>query len=388
MSRRRIGTITKRPTGAWHVEVPAGRDPITGKRRRLSRDVYGSDREAERELSRLLLEAGKVPRASLTLADYLEDMYLPSLEPPKVRRRTRDEYESKLRLYVTPYIGQVKLVDLEPYTLDRWQATLAAIEHPTAATRKDAHPTMVRLSPRSRMHAYRVLHSALERAVRWRLIPANPLDAVDQPTVPRYEPDVLDADEANAYLDAFAGHVLEPIVVLALGAGLRRSELCALTWRDVDLKAGTVRIERGAHERSGEVWTEAPKSDTSRRIVSLPSWAIAALRPYKALGPLVSENGTAMRPSLVSALYVRRVAEAGLRRVPLKNLRHTHATLALESGVDLYAVSKRLGHSSPAVTDAFYLRPGRAMDEDAAAKVDTIRQNRDGERRQVASDGD
>ena len=190
--------------------------------------------------------------------------------------------------------------------------------------------------------------------------------AVEPPTVRQSRPDVLTAKEANAYLDAFAGHELEPLIVLALAAGLRRSELAGLRWSDVDFQAGTVTITRGLHERAGKVLEEAPKSATSARTVALPEWALAVLAPRRGIGPIVTEGGAPIRPNRISALYEARVASSQLRRIPLRNLRHTHACLLLDAGVDLYTVSRRLGHSTVAVTEAHYIRPSQDADRAAA----------------------
>jgi len=187
-------------------------------------------------------------------------------------------------------------------------------------------------------------------------------------------PEVLTAKEANQYLDAFQGHVLEPIVVLALGAGLRRSELAGLQWGDFDFEKGTVTISRGHHDRAGGVIVEPPKSTTSNRVVALPAWAVDVLEPMRGLGPVVVEDGKAMRPRRISDLYLERIQEKDLRKISLKNLRHTHATLMIEAGVDLFTVSRRLGHSTVAVTQMHYVKPSQEADRQAADVFGGLRQ--------------
>ena len=76
-----------------------------------------------------------------------------------------------------------------------------------------------------------------------------------------------------------------------------------------------------------------------------------------------------MPPWRITLEYGRRVSEAKLRKVPLKNLRHTHACLLLDAGVDLYTVSRRLGHSTVAVTESHYVKPSEAADKAAAAAL-------------------
>lgn len=358
-ARRSIGSVSRLGPDRYRVQVEIGRDPVSGERRRLSRNVRGTRAEAERELARLTLEAGAAPSSTVTLRAYVETAWIPRTAE-RVRRRTVDDYALKMKSHVLPKLGDVRLGDLQPYQLDRFFGELAAGD----------------LSPRSRLHVYRVLHNALGQAVKWRLIPTNPLDAVERPRVEQSEPDVLSAAEANAYLDAFAGHVLEPFVIVAIAAGLRRSELAALSWSDVDLKAGTVSVERGLHESGGEVWAEKPKTTRSRRVVTLPGWAVARLKAIRGVGPLALEGGAAIRPTRITVLYRRHVAAAGLRYVPLKNLRHTAATLALAAGVSPVTLSRRLGHSTFATTDSFYLKITRDADELAAEQLEGFREAR------------
>lgn len=337
---------------------------MTGKRRRPSVTVRGTEREAGVALARLIMQAGRQPEENPTLRQYLLEMYLPHAEG-RLRRRTVEGYRSKIQTHVLEPLGDLRLGELTPYVLDRW---IDGVEG----------------SERTRLHAYRVLSTALNLAVRWRLIESNPLRAVEVPAVrsPR-RPDVLTAEEAAQYLDAFAGHVLEPLVVLALGAGLRRSELAGLHWSDLRFwtetdDSGTVidraevSVRRGLHEHKGKVIEELPKSVTSSRTVALPPWAVARLRPLRGLGPVVVEHGDPMRPRRISKEYDKRVRAAGLRRVPLKNLRHSHACLLLDSGVDLYTVSRRLGHSTVAVTEAHYVKPGEQADREAADALGTL----------------
>lgn len=355
--RRDLGTIRETSPGTWVVQASLGRDPVSGKRRRPTRTVRGSRREAERALARIYAEAGAVDGAAITLREYLDSMYLPHLrervKSGELRIRTVDGYAEKLDAYVVPVLGSKKLTGLRPYDLDRWLAGLSDKG----------------LSPRTRLHAYRVLSTALVTAVRWRLMPSNPLAAVTAPSVKRTAPVVLSASQANDYLDAFKGHELEPIVAIALGIGLRRSELCALEWSDIDMKTGTVSITKGRHERGCKVWTEPPKSENSRRIVVLPKWALETIRPYVGLGPIVG----ALTPDQVSTRYRKHVTDSGLPWCPLKNLRHSYATIALASGVDLAVVSRILGHSTIAITDGFYLAPGLEAYVKAAEKMGELR---------------
>lgn len=349
MSRRPVGSIRELRDGVFRVELQHGRDAVTGLPRRMSENVHGTDADAERALARMLLSIGELPAVrNLSVAAFIEDFYKPWLAG-HVRRGTRAGYESKLDRHVIPKLGSVLLTELEPYVLDRWRDDL-----------------LVDLSGRSALNVYRAFYTALGRAVRWRFIRANPLDAVDPPRASVRDLETLTAKEAVAYCKAFRGHVLEPLVLIAIATGLRPCELYALTWSDVDLAGGEVRVRRGMHQRGGDVWYEDPKSSRSHRSPSLPAWAVEQLKPLRGIGPLVPDGGAPMKPAKIARFYKRVVKAAKLRYLPLRDLRHTHGTLMLEAGVDVVVVSRRLGHSTIAITDQYYLRPKRAADQLAA----------------------
>lgn len=351
MSRRRIGSIQECRPGVYRVELTHGHDPITGDRRRLSEYVHGTDIDAERVLARMLLEIGHMPSGkAITVSEYLNDVYMPAL-PARVRRKTRQGYESKLNTHVIPRLGHIKLTQLEPYTLDRWRDDL-----------------LTKMSGRSALNVYRVLSIALNKAVRWRLISSNPLDAVDPPRAAVRPVETLTADETVKYLKAFSGHALEALVAVQIATGIRPCETTGLKWSDINLQECTLQVRRGLHEHKSETWFEPPKSDRSHREISLPQWAVDVLKPLRALGPLAVGDGIEqhMRPTEVARRYRKHVAAKKLRYLPMRDLRHTHATLMLEAGVDVVVVSRRLGHSTISITDQYYLRPKQSADRAAA----------------------
>jgi integrase len=361
--RREVGSITKMSEGVYRVSVSVGNSTITGKRRRPAQIVRGTDRDAEIALARLLLSAGKLPEQDISVRQYLEEMWLPHVEKRR-RVKTVDGYRSIITHHVLPELGDMAMIDLTPYGLERWMDGLSKV----------GSDPIEPLSEQTRLHVYRCLFAALRTAMQWGLVEDNPLRAVEPPKPERhYQKDVLTVKEAAAYLRSFTGHPLEPLVVLALGCGLRRSELAGLTWSSLDFDAGTVTIARGLHDRKGIVIEEKPKSTTSRRTIAVPAWALEILKPLRGIGPMVVEDGAPMRPGHISTGYVRRIREAELRYVPLKNLRHTHACLMLDAGVDLYTVSRRLGHSTTAVTELHYVDPSVKVDRAAADAIGDLR---------------
>ena len=354
MGRRSIGSKIALQPGRWRLQVSVGVDPVTGKRRRVSQVFYGTDRDADMELARMALTTGRHGTTALTVWQFIETMYLPSIEPPVLRRRTVDGYRMWLERFVKPTIGGVRLDRLDAYAAVSWMRGVK-----TQVSNKQ-----------TQLHVYSTLSAALGRAVKWGLIPENVLArAVDRPVPHEYVPVVLTEDDANAYLDAFAGHPLEPVVVLGIGCGLRPSEIHGLAWGDIDLASGTVTIQSGMHERKGETWYEEPKSRKSRRTIALPPWAVKALRPHRRLGRVCGD----LKPSQVAYRYKRHTEASGLPWCPLENLRHTSATLAAEGGADRDALAARFGHTSPKMLDRRYVKRTVLRDQAVAGIIEEFR---------------
>lgn len=353
--RSQLGTIEDLGDGRFRVWVSAGYDPKTGKRVRDSAVVRGTRTDAKAALGALLMRAGRGSADDVTLTTFLEDVWLPTKDHR--RQRTTTNYQSKIRTCITPYIGHLALASVTPYVVDRWLSDMA----------RDGK------SPQTVKHARAILKNGMRSAVRWRLIEHDPTEGTQIPRID-YEPVVLTAEQMNAYLDTFRGHVIEPVVILCIAVGLRRSEACALDWSDIDFDAMSVSVSRGVHQEGRKVWMEEPKSATSRRIVGLPEWAIESLRPLRGAGPLVADSGHRMAPAKVARLYRKHVEDAKLPYVPMRDLRNSLGTWLYDSGVELGKIADQFGHSDTTITRKHYVvRSHRQADRSTAAVVETLR---------------
>lgn len=353
--RRPAGSKKEVAPGVWRLQVSAGTDPITGKRHRPSKIFHGDERESDLELARMLASTGRRSTNALTVWDYIERMYLPSIEPPVLRRRTVDEYRAKLERYVKPSaIASVRLDRFDGYAANTWWRTvLGQVEN-----------------KQTQLHIYNALSGALTKAVKWGLMERNVLrDAIDPPKPEKHRAAALTEDVANDYLDAFAGHPQEPLVVLAIGGGLRPCEIHGLEWQDIDFDTGAVTIDKGLHERKDNVWLEPPKSVTSKRTITLPAWAVESLRPHRGIGRIIGE----MKPSRAVWRYKRHIEASGLPWCPLENLRHTSATIGAERGIPLEDVADRLGHVDTRMARGRYVRRNVTRDARAAEVMESFR---------------
>lgn len=357
MTRQRRAAGSKRDLGdgRWRLYVSVGFDPMTGKRRRESEIYYGDERGAELRLAQMLAKSGRHSSTSMTLWAFIETMYLPAIQPPVLRRLTVKGYADKLEKYVKPTIGDIKMDKLTAYTMVSWMRSV-----------KSTVP-----NKQSQLHIYRALSAVLTKAVAWDILPENLLTrAVDAPEPDEYVPTVLTAEQANDYLDAFAGHQLEPVVVLALSGGFRPSEIYAVEWADIDFETSTVTIDKGMHQLKSDTWLEDAKSRRSHRRVKLPQWAMESLRPYRGIGRVCGD----LTPSQVTYRYKKHVTDSGLEPwCPLENLRHSHATINVEAGVAWEDMANRLGHSSMRMVRERYVKRWESRDDAVAGVVDSMR---------------
>jgi integrase len=236
-------------------------------------------------------------------------------------------------------------------------------------------------------HAHRVLHRALQRAVENETLPRNVASVIRPPKVEAQEVEILSADEMGVILARLEGHALYPAVALALATGMRRGELLALRWEDVDLEGATVRVERALEETAAGLRFKAPKTKHGRRIISLPPSAVDALRAHRlrqlelrvALGQGKLEpdalvfstiEGAPLSPDNLSRDWRRVMAALDLPAVTFHALRHSHASALIASGLDVLTVSRRLGHGSPVVTLNAYAHLFTKTDAKAADAVE------------------
>lgn len=371
------GHIRKRGKAAWSIilELPREAD---GSRRQKWHTVHGTKKDAERELARLITEietGAYVEPTKYTVAELLE-RWLVDYAKPNVAGKTYERYAEIVRNTLTPALGHHPLTRLQPLHIQSFYSDM--LQNGRKGSRGGLSAQTVR-------HYHRVLHKALRDAVRWRLLARNPADAVEAPRVVRKEMKVLDASQVGHLLESANGSRFYIPVLLAIATGLRRGEILALSWEDVDLDAGILTVRRSLeHTRSG-IRFKQPKTSRSRRVVALPEMAIEPLRRHKEeqalqklmLGPSYQDTGLVCTeadgrmivPDHVTRVFPAMLKQAGLPHVRFHDLRHTHATLMLQLGIHPKIVSDRLGHSTINLTMDTYSHVMPQMQEEAARKL-------------------
>ena len=315
----------------------------------------------------------------VTTGEYLRQ-WLATYVDSHVRVTTARRYRSIIERHLIPALGAIPLMRLSPSHVQAAYAR-ALGENGRLDGRTGG------LSPRSVVQHHRILSEALKHAMRWGLIGRNVAALVDPPRVERTEAIFLDAEAIHALLEAAQTTPYHALMMVAVATGLRRSEILALRWRDIDFEAASLRVVRALHQLPGArlVFLE-PKSGKSRRAVALSPAAILAIRAHRErqeaerelLGvdsggdSLVFPNtdGSPLSPTTFSKAFKRIATKAGLPDAHLHLLRHSHASLLLEQGVHLKVVQERLGHSTIAITADTYSHVAAHIQQEAAAKFD------------------
>ena len=352
--RSELGSITKRGEGRWLVRITVGSDPKTGKQVRKSKTVRGTRKQAREVMNAMLAKYAGSPSADMAFGTFLDEIYIPWHDAKYTRRDSTQKFHYAMER-VKAELGHYTFEQLTRQRMEKW--VLGA-------------PEWVRVKA----------HSALEKAVLWDHIAKNPLKGLSG-TSTRRNDGRLDAEQVRAVLAAFRGNPIEAGVIMQACCGLRQEEALGLDWRDIDFDEGTAPIVRGFHYRKGEGWFEETKNGSSNGIVRIPDKALARLREIRDAGGITRtgaimtsvQDFRRMRPDSYRYYWTRTARPLlGGSYVPVENLRHSHASILIDSGASVEEVKERLRHSSTRVTERHYIKPAGKLDSDAAARFDSV----------------
>ena len=266
------GHVRERGDGNWYAVVDL-RDSITGKRRRKWHSLQASGkRQAQIECAQLIadLNGGTYMEPSkTTMAKYLE-RWLGHVKS-QVSPRTYERYCEIVRKNFAPLIGGVVLSKLQPVQIT--DAYSKALDD----GRRDGKGG---LSPSTVHHMHRVLKHALKQAVRWQLLTRNPAEAVDPPKVERQAMQTYDMSQTATLIEAMRETRLHIPTILAVLCGLRRGEIAALRWRNVDLVRAQLAVVESAEQTEAGVRYKEPKSGRART-VALSSSVVEELKAHR-----------------------------------------------------------------------------------------------------------
>ena len=345
--RRRLsdGRISK-----WHavIDLPRGGD---GKRRQVTR-TFSTRATADTWLA----EQPTGDQACPMVGDWLEVWVG---RQALLRPSTRLAYGIHIRRHLIPVLGLVPLGDVTPADVERMIVALTGLG----------------LSSGSIERIVATLRAACSAAVRDGLLASNPVPGVRMPSVVPVRPALWGTGHVRRLL-AQADGVMGILMRVAVATGMRRGELLALTWDDIDLDAGSVHVRRARVQVGSRVVAGPPKSRAGQRTIWLDHATTHALNEWKATQPssasglvFVDLDGLALIPWEVSREFTRMLQRLGLPVIRLHDLRHLSARLGLASGEPLPAVSERLGHSTITTTARYYGRTAPSVARASAIRL-------------------
>lgn len=247
------------------------------------------------------------------------------------------------------------------------------------------------LSAETIKHYHRFLSSVFSAAVKWEMILLNPCSRATLPKGKRSAPRYLDEVQATELLKALEKEDMQhkTMIKMFMYLGLRREELCGLEWKDIDFETAVIRIERASIyiPRKGVI-TDEGKTQSSHRFIKAPTAAIQMLLDYREwqneykqnLGDRWEEhdklftkyNGEPIHPDTITGWFRRFIQKNNLPDISIHSLRHTNATLLINSGIPITTISARLGHANPSTTAKIYTHAIQSADAAAAETLDNI----------------
>lgn len=372
-------TVTKNGKEYTYREArcTVGYDPGTGKQ--IQRSISGkTQKEVAQKLKQISLEVdnGTYQEPSkMTVGEWLDiwlETYLGGVRPYTVLN-----YTQHVNNHIKPALGNVKLEKLNTHTIQKFYNDLGT-----------AHDDKPGLSPKTIKCIHGVFHKALQQAIAIGYLHSNPTAACELPKVIRKEIKPLDNEAIRAFMNAIHGHRFEVIYLVTLFTGLRRGEVCGLTWDCIDLERGTILIKQQLQQipgQSGE-FRLVPTKNGKGRTITAAAFVVDALKRHKVkqtearlkAGPLWKEEGFVftdevghrLSPNTVYHNYKRLVASIGLPKARLHDLRHSYAVASLRAGDDIKTVQGNLGHHTAAFTLDVYGHVTEEMKQASAERME------------------
>lgn len=355
------GHITQRAKGSWSISIYLGKDPITNKKKYKWYTIKGTKKEADKFLTEKLNEIENgivVDSKNMTLAEYLNYWYeqccITKLSPT-----TYESYKRNIDKYIIPQLGNIKLSTLLPLQLQSFYNNLSTT-----------------LSNTSIVYIHRILHSALNQAMKWDLVVRNVSDNVEPPKKEKYKATILDSEQLTKLIEVIKNTYIYIPVMIAISTGMRRGEVLGLTWNNVDLDHATLKVVQAIYPTKNGLVVLPPKTNTSIRKISLPPTLVSILSEYKSKNKYNNdyvctlEDGSLISPSSLNHKFKQVLKDNNLPSIRFHDLRHSHASLLLSQGVHAKVISERLGHSNINITMDLYSHIYEATNIEVANNFD------------------
>ena len=337
-----------------------------------------TQKECKEKLERAIEKNGKVDvirSGKYTVAEWVR-LWFGAYSKPSIREQTAYYYNNYIEKHIVPGIGNIRLDKLTTIQIQQFYnklKTSGRVQRYEHIELKDKG-----LSNRFIHGIHGVLRSALDQAVKEKLITSNPAEGCKLPKIEKKEMKVLLPEQIGAYLQEASRRGLLPAYYLELTSGLRRGELLALLWTDLDVENMTISVTKQVNRINGQLKVSQPKTSNSIRTIPIPKQAVDLLilehekhpdNPYMFPSP---KTGTMYDPDSFRHTHEKILTAAGIEHIRFHDLRHTFATLSLQNGVDVKTLSNTLGHYSAGFTLDTYTHANQRMKREAADTIGSV----------------
>ena len=364
--KRGEGSIHLRKDGRWEGRVVVDYDE---KGLPITKNVLAKTKtECTEKLNRLKETCIEQPtekfQPDMTFGEWL-DFWYQNYSKPKLRPTTQMGYENAIYKHIIPALGGIPLPELSTNDLQQFYSKL----------KKEGRLIRAKLygegvSDRTVWSCHTRIRTALDRAVVDGLIRINPADDCKLPPQNAKEMQLLSREEMQRFLIQAKEEGYFELFLLELATGLRRGEVLALQWDDLDFNTGKLRIQRQ------DLVVTTPKTNAALRTIILPPALVGVLEEHhqhtnsRWMFPSPAKENSPLDPATVRKRLQTILKHAGCRKVRFHDLRHLFVTTALENGMDVKTLSTIIGHVSAKTTLNVYTHVTDEMRQTAAAKID------------------
>lgn len=357
-----MSVIKRNKKDVWQIQVITGYKYVNNVKKpiRYSEMFYGKKTDArirENEIKSLVKKGSFISNENNTYNDLIDKWYQEIAEP-KLEIKTLEEYTRQL-VDIREELGHYKITELKAIHFLEFYNKLRKSER--------------NLSENTILHYYALNNTILNYGVKWELLERNVNKLVDRPKPIKKEVRYYDKDDINLLLECIKNEPLkyQVVIQLAIDSGCRRGELTGLCWEDVDFTKSTISINKTTQRTNiGIIEKDHPKNSSSIRTITIAPQTIKLLLEYKKeqeqlkkkLGSawqnsnkiLTNKYGGNMHPDTPSKIFKKIQLKYNLKSLNFHGLRHTSASMLIDSNIHTKIISKRLGHSSSAITDTIY----------------------------------
>ena len=355
----------------WGYQLFLGNDQETGKPIFKTKNTFSTKKEAELACSEAIAELaqGKSLNRSMTFGQFAT-YWLESKEGT-VQDDTFAGYHARIKTYLIPYFKSVKLEDIDEIMIRKW------LKHLNTKLKSTGHIADI----------FKFMRQMMQKAMKKRIINYNPFDDLETPKSERKKMEVWSSDDIHRFFDKAKESVYFIPIYLAVVTGMRQSEILGLKWDAINFDNNTISVLRTLSVKTRKL-KESTKNESSKRSVAITNDIAEVLKKHRIkqnkqrllLGSAwkepdlvcTTEVGTVIRArNLLRALYHFQ-ERAGVKKITFHEIRHSHATMLLEAGVETPIVSERLGHKSIDITIDIYSHVLPNMQQKAAEKISQI----------------